>query len=740
MLKTTREAAAQYVALGWKLCPIEPGTKGPKLKDWPNKPIEPSRLREGQGVGLIHTLSGTCAIDLDQVDQSSYWLDAKGIDLNDLLAADDAVQITSGKQNSGKLLYRLPDGVAPLGTKKIELAGKSGIEFRCAPVNGNGIQDVLPPTVHPDTHKCYEWAGAGDFEQLPPLPDSILALWKNMLDDAPNQKAYASKFASNGGIEVVSDAVIEDLRSALKYLCSDPRDVWVSVCHALHSIGEAGFKLWDEWSQTSAKYDPVDLVRVWFSAHHERTSYQSVFKKAQAAGWVNPNSRKGGNTIVLPKGVKSWTDPETGEVTYLYADNSGDVWTPPKPPEPCMAKDEKPEDVVEFDLTYPPGLAGEIAQYIFDTSRMPVKSFAVAGALQTLSYLNGNKSWVESANTALNLYQCLSGQTGSGKEGPRQAIKRILAASMLHAGGVCESVASAPALLRALETAKEQLILTDEFGLFLQIAISDKGSAHLKELIKELMTLYGLGRSSYAGKIYADAIHNIGNIEKPYVSVFGTTTPLELVDGISQKAVDNGFLNRILFIQASAANPINRSACVDVPTSLIKGIGTVLDTPYGGMKWEPEAHDYMVRCAEGMNEPGRFKNLWMRAEEQMIRVAGLLAVGDGGVIKCSHVTWACQYVTHSIKSFSTFLGEDLAETVFQKLVAKASKFIRGARQYSTDKQFGAACKAGFMPRSKLLKLMKLPARDMDDVVKYLIESGTFEQGFEHGFAILFDKA
>jgi hypothetical protein len=45
-----------------------------------------------------------------------------------------------------------------------------------------------------------------------------------------------------------------------------------------------------------------------------------------------------------------------------------------------------------------------------------------------------------------------------------------------------------------------------------------------------------------------------------------------------------------------------------------------------------------------------------------------------------------------------------------------------------------------MPRSKLLKLMKLPAREMDDLIKYLMESGTFAAGTEGGYSVLYDPA
>ena len=379
---------------------------------------------------------------------------------------------------------------------------------------------------------------------------------------------------------------------------------------------------------------------------------------------------------------------------------------------------------IPFDIEYPPGLLGAMAEYIYSSSRMPVRSFAVAGALSALAHLNDNRWFVKGSDTPLNLYQTLVGGTGKGKEDPRKAIKRI-ALTFARSKGLCESIASGPALLRALEANQTIMMLTDEFGIFLQVALADKGNTHLKELVKELLTLFGLGRSFFAGKVYADSKMNIPKIDNPYVNVLGTTTQLELLDGVTSKSVDNGFLNRFLFVMASEENHVNRSPVTEMPKSLIDGLSNSImfdiDAPlYQSLHYEEGALDLMVQLAEQMTESGDFANLWSRAEEQMIRVAGLLAIGDGCVIKRDHIMWAYQYVTWCIKSLSLCLGSELAESVFEKRIVKAKHFIENAKQYVADKQFGDICKLGYMPVGKLTKLMKIPARELGDVTQYLL--------------------
>ena len=173
------ELAQQYIALGWKLCALEPGTKSPKTPGWERNPIEPTQIRN-RGIGLLHSLSRTCAIDLDNLNDCHYWFYNHNIDLNMLLQDDDAVQIVSGRPNRGKLLYRLPESCAPLQTWQVKGHDKAMlVEFRCVARTGGSQQDVLPPSIHPDTGKPYQWGGNGDFRQLPELPATLLALWNS---------------------------------------------------------------------------------------------------------------------------------------------------------------------------------------------------------------------------------------------------------------------------------------------------------------------------------------------------------------------------------------------------------------------------------------------------------------------------------------------------------------------------------------------------------------------------------
>jgi hypothetical protein len=257
------KAAREYTQAGFKLIPIPKGKKGPTHKNWNaigNCIADPDTAAEIDGnVGLAHAYSGTCVIDVDDLGTAAAWLDRHGIDLAELMGADDAVMISSGRANRGKLLYRLPPGVDPLPSRSPK---DSGLELRCATGAGLTVQDVLPPSIHPDTGRPYSWVTGivGHWSCPPVLPDSLLALWRAQLAPAAGEAPAAKPLG----------VTPERLRGILSRLDPDAEyNEWAKVGAALHhESGGApwGLDIWDEWSATGLKYKSrEDLIPHWRS-------------------------------------------------------------------------------------------------------------------------------------------------------------------------------------------------------------------------------------------------------------------------------------------------------------------------------------------------------------------------------------------------------------------------------------------------------------------------------------------
>lgn len=193
----------EYLGAGWRLCAIKPQSKQPHGENWQKKPItEPPP--EGYGVGVIHGLNGTCAIDIDHYEYARIALAGIDIDLDALLNAPDAVKIV-GQEGRAKLLYRFPEDMEAkrhnLNWPKEEDRKKRFcvVEFRAG-----DVQDILPPTIHPETGEPYQWGGEGDWRNLPELPEQLERSWREwelardaMMDACPwRNRTVPQKVAS----------------------------------------------------------------------------------------------------------------------------------------------------------------------------------------------------------------------------------------------------------------------------------------------------------------------------------------------------------------------------------------------------------------------------------------------------------------------------------------------------------------------------------------------------------------
>lgn len=234
---------AAYVRHGWKLCAIGRGRKAPTYKRWnsPEKAAEIGSVADDlDGAGLLHAQSGTCALDIDALDKARPWFAERGVDIDALFADQQSVQISFGRPNRAKLLYRMR---RPLRTVKPK---GSGMELRCATADGESVQDVLPPTQHPDTKRPYEWKYAepliAHWSNLPPIPSSLLALWRSLTAGEPDARPVASK---------PQDAPIDFVRRAIyQYISTRGKEVsnyedWLEIGMRMHKQTQGSMEALD---------------------------------------------------------------------------------------------------------------------------------------------------------------------------------------------------------------------------------------------------------------------------------------------------------------------------------------------------------------------------------------------------------------------------------------------------------------------------------------------------------------
>ncbi len=285
-----------YVRQGWHLVPIPPNTKGPKGLAWNRKEntiTDPNQIPAGYGVGLCHSYSGTMALDIDQWDRAAFELAKYDIDLQALYDAPDAVIIDSGRAGHGKLLYAMPFGSSLTSKKLIDIDANGDkynyLDFRCATAGGLTVQDVLPPTLHPETCKPYQWAGRGNWQHLPVIPQPLLDVWQSLL---------AKDVERTITVQGTVDASWDEIKQALDYINPDiNRDEWIHVGMALHYAGAAtnqldqALSVWNDWSANGTKYKGErDILACWRSFKPDPSGVKlgTLFHYAKDAGWVRP--------------------------------------------------------------------------------------------------------------------------------------------------------------------------------------------------------------------------------------------------------------------------------------------------------------------------------------------------------------------------------------------------------------------------------------------------------------------
>lgn len=168
-------AALAYSDLGWKVVPLEPREKFPRLKDWQNlgsdDPGQISRWwyeNPQRNVGiLLGSPSGLIGIDVDSDEGSKMLAEMAGNELPDTL------EMITGK--GSRLLFAIPDHLEVEPRQKCDIMGSDGKE--ALRIQGKGGQCVMPPSVHPGDAergippgRIYAWVEGRSPDDIQPAP------------------------------------------------------------------------------------------------------------------------------------------------------------------------------------------------------------------------------------------------------------------------------------------------------------------------------------------------------------------------------------------------------------------------------------------------------------------------------------------------------------------------------------------------------------------------------------------
>jgi hypothetical protein len=180
----------------------------------------------------------------------------------------------------------------------------------------------------------------------------------------------------------------------------------------------------------------------------------------------------------------------------------------------------------------------------------------------------------------------------------------------------------------------------------------------------------------------------------PALSVFGDSTEAKLIKGLTKEEIANGFLNRWLLFGIGRGAPKRIEPKYDwtkFPTRLAEKLKEIVGepAPHGGLRklaWlDPQGNEVVIKdflrigWGQGAKElwlefeeytrgmpSEKDRELWIRAPEQAVRLATIVAVYRGSsIVEVEDWQWAVEVVNYSMAQLVRSLGKHQREKLEQ---------------------------------------------------------------------------
>lgn len=575
-----------------------------------------------------------------------------------------------------------------------------------------GTQTVMPPSIHPDTEKPYQWLTPDtllDFKpsDLPSLPADFIKKLDDLFGITP-------RIIEAG---VIDTPEIETVRHALQHIPSSEYALWVEIGMALnHSYGDVAFDLWDRWSATAANYDAKNMNYKWGSFGRYKgnpVSAATILHFAMQYGWMPeaaPRMMNDGAVITIGKKKEAKA----------------------KTPAVQATPDSLPSHLLDA-----PNLVGELCEWINSTAVRYQPVLSLAAALPAIGTLMAHK-YRTPTDLRSNLYTVGICGAGLGKDHARKCINMLFDAT--HAGQcLMGDFASDTAIISALHARNGiGFSMNDEIGDMIS-SISGKAAGSFELRIMRLTKeLFSSANTVFRGKEYAnhDGRMDAKVINQPCLSVYGTSTQGQFFDALSGKKVVDGFLPRWLVFEGDGrSQKLERAGIVlDAPFSLVERCNEILTSnPHntGGIVTVGRIRPQIVDATDGALDKFKQLEAWAetmrqaeydkktgldalfsRVTEHAWKVA--LVGHRNNTINGTVAAWACELVQWLSVRMATLARERIGDNDYEREYLAVAEFIRS---------FGDA---GCSRRTIVQKFRRLEIRQLNNFLAHLMESGMVE--------------
>jgi hypothetical protein len=357
----------------------------------------------------------------------------------------------------------------------------------------------------------------------------------------------------------------------------------------------------------------------------------------------------------------------------------------------------------------PPGLLGEIAQFIYAAAPRPVPEIAIAAAIGLMAGICGRAYNVSS--TGLNQYVLLLARTGRGKESIQSGISKLIAHVRQQVPSIEEcigpdEIASGPALYKYLNKNPGFVSVLSEFGLRLASMSDGHGNGanvSLRRMILQLYAKSGFNDVAHPS-VYSDKDKNVAAIPSPAFSILGESTPHTFYKNLNEEMISEGLLPRFLLIEydgervaenVNHAQAVPSNDLIDKLAQIAANAATVENSQPRRVitvNFSDEARKistaYSIQCDKFINNKSNNEvvvELWNRAHLKVLKLAAIVSVGINmwnPTIEREHIEWAIGMVDADIKTLTEKFesGKIGANTQEVKQIDEVTRVIK---EYAT---------------------------------------------------------
>jgi len=422
---------------------------------------------------------------------------------------------------------------------------------------------------------------------------------------------------------------------------------------------------------------------------------------------------------------------------------------PTPTPAPCI-KDTAP---VVPGVHLPPGLVGEVAQYIYQTAIRPVPEIALGAAIAITAGVCARSYNI--SGSGLNQYLILLAKTGAGKEGAVTGIDNLIAAVRPQVPMVDQFIgpsafASGQALIKVLDDRPCFVSVLGEFGLTLQQLCDPRASSPQIMLKKVLLDLYSKSgwNKVLRSSVYSDTDKNTKIVQAPNVTILGESTPENFFEGLDSIHIAEGLIPRFSVIEYTGPRPprnrnANQPPSQQLVTRFSELVAISLTMANNGTCANVQIESSALQLldefdakADGMiNAAGSDVDmqLWNRAHLKALKLAAVIAVGcnpHAPVVTPDIARWAIDFVERDVAVMTTRfqrgevgVGDHRHEVDIRKAVEAYLAMSDSQRlQYKTPKSLLGQPVVPFHYLRRKLRLLSAFKNDRRGVARALEES------------------